>query len=86
VECLAEKQLLKRISRLCDTLYARCEDLSSAISADKIPADLVQRAKYYRETVLTLMNELREAADELETLVSKDYWPFPSYGRVMYKV
>jgi glutamine synthetase len=86
VECLAEKQLLKRISRLCDELYARCEALSSAISPDSIPDDLVRRAQYYRETVLARMNELREAADELETLVSKDYWPFPSYGRIMYKV
>ncbi len=86
IACLAENRLLKRISHLGDTLFTRCEDLSTAISPDNIPADLVQRAKYYRETVLALMNELREVADELETLVSKDYWPYPSYGRVMYRV
>ena len=87
IACIAEVSLLKRVSALCDCLYNNCEALDSAIMcAKENPEDLAVRAKYYREVVFARMNELRAVADELETLVSKEFWPYPSYGRILYRV
>ena len=85
--CTAEITLLKKVSALCDCLYNKCEALDTAVMGVKeLPEDFALRAKYYRETVFAGMNELRAVADELETLVSKDFWPYPSYGRILYRV
>ena len=41
---------------------------------------------YYKDEVIGAMNEVRESADKLETLVSADYWPYPSYGELLFGV
>ena len=87
VACAAEISLLERISALSDCLYKNCESLDhSVIGAKEMSKDLSVLSRYYREIVFARMNELRAVADELETLVSKEQWPFPSYGRILYRV
>ena len=79
----AEKQQLDRISALAKELLRRNAMLEQAL--DKLPAgDAAELALYYRRTVVAAMQSLRESADELETLVGKKSWPFPSYGRLLY--
>ena len=39
----------------------------------------------FRDVVLPIMRELRAAVDEMETLVSSEYWPLPTYGEMTYK-
>ena len=54
---------------------------------NKIPSgEAIEVAGYYRTEVLGAMEELREIADELETLVAKEYWPFPTYTELLYNV
>ena len=43
-------------------------------------------AKFYHDTVLSQMNEVRAIADELETIVGKGYWPFPTYTDLLFSV
>lgn len=45
-----------------------------------------EAAEYYRDVVMTAMSELRAPADRLEMLVGKSYWPFPSYGDLIFEV
>ncbi|MBQ4537819.1 MAG: glutamine synthetase III [Lachnospiraceae bacterium] len=45
-----------------------------------------EQAFYYYETVMTAMNDLRTPADELEKLVDKEYWPFPTYADLLFEV
>ena len=85
--CGAETALLRKISALTDCLYDKCEALDNAVMAVKeLPENFASRAKAYRRTVFAGMNELRAVADELETMVSKQAWPYPSYGRLLYRV
>ena len=87
IACAAEISLLERISALSDCLYNNCEALDHAvIGVKEVSGDLSVQSRYYREIVFARMNELRAVADELETLVSKEQWPFPSYGRILYRV
>lgn len=41
---------------------------------------------YYKDYVLTAMQELRAVADEIETLVGANYWPYPTYGDLLFGV
>ena len=48
--------------------------------------DAGEQAKFYRDTVKTAMTQLRTPADKLEMMVDKKFWPFPSYGDLMFEV
>ncbi len=85
LESPAEEKLLRRLSKLAAQLYERCEKLEQATAAE-MSADIVEKAGYYHDVVLQDMQSLRAVADELETLVGKKHWPFPSYGRLLYRV
>jgi glutamine synthetase len=86
--CNAETSLLKEISGLCDSLYSRVKDLENAIAgtADFPEEKDASHAMYYRHTVIPAMDALRADADKLETLTSSEYWPFPSYGTILFRV
>ena len=45
-----------------------------------------ETADYYRDTIIPAMNKLRKVADEIETLVGEKYWPYPTYGRMLFAV
>ena len=44
------------------------------------------RQKYYKDVVFSAMNEARIVVDELETHTSAEYWPYPSYGDILFSV
>ena len=48
--------------------------------------DAKEQAFFYKDTVRAYMQALRTPADELEMLVDKEYWPFPTYGQLMFEV
>ena len=82
----ADTAVLTRVSTLADTLYDRTEDLDATLSAAGDIENLEARSIHYRNCVLTAMSQLREAADELESIVSAKHWPYPSYGTILYRV
>ena len=85
-ECAYEESTLKEISALTDKEYAAvCKLEKAAAGADEIE-DPEKKAMYYKDEVIGAMNEVRESADKLETLVSADYWPYPSYGELLFGV
>ena len=48
--------------------------------------NIEERAQYYKNYIFSGMQELRAVADELETLVGEEYWPFPTYGDLLFKI
>ncbi len=86
VSCFAEEELLKRVSLLSENLYRRIQTLEKAVSGAKNVSDTEKLAVYYKDKVLSAMNYLRESADTLETIVGEKYWPFPSYGKLLFSV
>lgn len=80
-----EKNLIARLSKLNDAASAAVEKLESDLKAiDK--EQVVPAAKAMAHTVIPDMDALRKAVDEMETLVSSDYWPYPSYFDILYSV
>lgn len=87
IACNAEITLLTKISALTDSLFSRNDALDSALLGVKdYEEDYEKMAFYYRNSVIAAMNELRAVADELETLVSEKHWPYPSYGKMLFRV
>ena len=48
--------------------------------------DAQEKANYYHDVVFAAMNELRAVSDEMETITSSDYWPYPTYDKLLFGV
>ncbi len=86
VTCVAEEALVTRLSGLCACLYKKTEALEEALIGVKDYSEAEDIAMYYKDSVLSAMQELRIAADEIETLVGEKYWPYPTYGDLLFGV
>lgn len=82
----AEEKLLSRITALSDELYDSIEVLEKAVDGARECENYTQSANYYKNEVLSAMNRLRAAADSLEELTSAQYWPYPSYGDLLFSL
>lgn len=81
-----EEQLLGRISKLSTCLMKKLKILEDALLESKEERDIFAYASFYRDRIFAAMSELRLIVDELETLVARKYWPFPTYAKLLYSV
>ena len=86
LKCELEEKLLSNLSRLGNYLYAKLDTLETSVLNAKTHSDLLESAKYYRESIFINMQHLRGIVDELETLIGKDYWSIPTYGELLFSV
>ena len=86
LSCKAECALAETVSSLTDKLYDKTGELSDAIEKAHGGKDIEKRALFCRDKVLLAMREARSTADELETKVSGDYWPFPTYEDLFFRI
>lgn len=84
--CGCESKLIRRLSALTDQISARQETLEEALSGLGDTENAEAEACAIRDVVLVRMSELRMACDEAETLTAKKYWPFPTYGELLFGV
>lgn len=83
--CQTELGLIRKLSSLLDTASEQIDHLDSTLG--KVPEeDALVIAEYYRDQVIPAMQDLRATADQLELLVGQDYWPFPTYGDLLFSV
>ena len=80
-----EAGLLGRVSALTEELYTKCSELDQAV-ADAPKDDSKKTVNYYHDVILAKMDEVRASADQLEMLVGKKYWPFPTYSDILFYV
>ncbi len=81
-----ERETVRRLRVLMKSAATDVKKLQTANTAAKAKADVTEQAEAYRDNVLPLMKSLRAAVDEMETLVSKEYWPYPGYGELLFGV
>ena len=86
IKSVTETALLKRITALTDSAYSSKTKLEKAIADAKSVEPVENASKFYQENVVTSMQELRVSCDELETLVYKKLWPFPTYADILFSV
>jgi glutamine synthetase len=81
-----EEHLLGNIARLTSCLLKKLTALENALLESKEEKDIASHASFYRDRIFTAMAELRLIVDELETLVARKHWPFPTYAQILYSV
>ena len=86
VSTATEDALLQRTSKLVTAICDRIEKLEQAMAGEKDIADVAELARYHEYTIHEAMHSLREAVDELESIVPRDLWPYPTYGDLLYSV
>ena len=86
VEPEAQKELLEQVNgKLTETKRA-LEELKKEEAIASAMTNAKEQAFFYRDVVMPAMNALRKPADELEGLVDKEDWPFPTYADLMFEV
>lgn len=86
ISCPYEEEMIEKINELTKEAYARVQALDKAVNdADAVCSPDI-RATYYKDNVLGEMEALRKAVGGLENIVSAEYWPFPTYGELLFEV
>ena len=84
--CSYESGLVKKLSKLTDRIAIKTEELENALVELHNVEGIISEANMIRDIVLVKMGELRLACDEAETVTAKKYWPFPTYGDLLFSV
>ena len=85
-DCSFEEKTVSQLSGLTACIAERIQTLDSALIGVKSVTDLLDEAVYYKDHVFTAMNELRAVVDESEVITSSKYWPYPTYGELLFSV
>ena len=81
-----ETKTLNRLSADADAMSDAVDELQAAVNAAKALSDESAKAVAFHDDVLPKMDALRAAADDAETICGEDYWPLPSYSKMLYYV
>ena len=87
ISVYTEVSLAEELSELLEKFVKKTADLENAVDdAKKYDGDNLAQATYYREVVFAVMGELRELGDAMECKTSAQFWPYPSYGEILFGV
>ena len=78
-----EEKISLRISDLASDMLTKAEELEDELMKAKSCGDTTEEAVYFKDHVLPAMNALRIDGDALETVTSREYWPYPTYGEML---
>ncbi len=85
IDAPAETVLAKRLSEGCENMINSIDAMDAVMAV--IPnGDPLQVAHYYKDEILSAMDDLRQISDDMETIVGKKYWPMPTYTDLLYRV
>jgi len=81
-----EQKLIGKLSDLMTDLYNKCDILDEEEQNATKCTSHFEKAELFKDRVIPAMNACRKTADELETIVGKKYWPFPTYSDLLFRV
>ena len=82
----SETKTLTKLSADADAMSDAVDTLQDAVDASKTLPTEAEKAVAFHDNVLPAMDALRAAADDAETICGEDYWPLPSYSKMLYYV
>ena len=86
IPCSYEVELLKKLARLEEQIAVKADELEETVMKLQDAGDIEAESYRIRDVVLSKMGELRVACDEAEIMTAKKYWPFPTYGDLLFGV
>ncbi|MCI8281104.1 MAG: glutamine synthetase type III [Lachnospiraceae bacterium] len=84
--CSYETGLVRKLSVLTDQIAMQVADLEKALMELSDAEDVGAESAMIRDSILTKMEKLRAACDEGETVTARSYWPYPTYGELLFSV
>jgi hypothetical protein len=81
-----EKELVSRLSAANGEIFMLTTQLKNAVASAERSFDTFEKASEYRNNILTLMADIRKYADSAESVMPKTYWPYPTYGDLLFKI
>ena len=84
--CSYETSLVEMLSSLADRIYQAAEDLEQIAGKVSSNTEIIPESQQIRDEILPRMQALRSLADKAEEYVSRDFWPLPSYGEMLFSV
>ena len=85
-ETVFEEETVKEISALVTEMYKALGTLEADVQNVHSIEDTQEMANFFHDTIFADMGALRVPADKIETLVGKDYWPYPTYSDLLFYV
>jgi len=85
-DCTYERDTVRRVSEISAGLHNKVAQLYEGLCEAEEKQNVLERACFFKDTVLVKMEELRCLTDELELLVARKHWPFPTYGDLLFSV
>ena len=86
ISCNYETGLLKKLAILEEQIMSKAEELKEAVLQVQGARNIIEESYMIRDIILSKMGELRIACDSAETITAKKYWPFPTYGDILFSV
>ena len=86
VDSSTQKELLDEVTKYLKEMKAALKKLTEVTEKASDITEGKEQATYFRDVVQVAMDELRAPADKLEMIVDKEFWPFPSYGDLLFEV
>ena len=86
VDSSTQKELLDEVTKYLKEMKAALKKLTEVTEKASDITEGKEQATYFRDVVKVAMDELRTPADKLEMIVDKEFWPFPSYGDLLFEV
>ncbi len=81
-----EYELITKLSAANREIFTLTGQLKMAVSSAECSKDVLERATEYHDTILKLMADIRKYSDSAESVVPNTYWPYPSYGDLLFKI
>lgn len=82
----AEKSIANKLSEISDNLYSLTQKLESSTKKAAETDKLIDSATIYKNEVLKFMEEIRTLSDSAEMLTAREYWPYPNYGDLLFRI
>lgn len=84
--CAYETKLVTSLSEVIDSMDAATTELEGAIEELKTIEEIIPASEFVRDTILPTMEKLRKYADDAESVTAAEYWPFPTYDKLLFGV
>lgn len=85
-DCTYEEKTVTKLSALSGSIYTKVTDLEDSFIDLKNAGGVVEEAEMFKSVIIPKMQELRAVTDEAECITSAEYWPYPSYGELLFGV
>ncbi len=81
-----EYELLSRLTACSKELFSLSSSLKMAVASAERSNDILKKANEYHDNILKIMADIRKYADSAESVVPPSYWPYPTFGELLFKI